>query len=31
VFNRGTSNGFKADIPIGGHTAPTSTVGPKEE
>jgi hypothetical protein len=31
VFNSGTSNGFNAFIPIGGHTAPISTVGPKEE
>lgn len=31
VFSRGTSNGFKALIPIGGHTAPISTVGPNEE
>lgn len=31
VFNNGTSNGFKADIPIGGQTAPISIVGPKDE
>ncbi len=31
MFNRGTSNGFKAEIPIGGQIAPISTVGPKEE
>jgi hypothetical protein len=31
VFNNGTSNGFNAEIPIGGQTAPISTVGPKEE
>lgn len=27
VFNNGTSNGFIADIPTGGHTLPNSTVG----
>jgi hypothetical protein len=31
VFNSGTSNGFSALIPIGGQTAPISTVGPNEE
>jgi hypothetical protein len=31
VFNSGTSNGFNADIPIGGQTAPISIVGPNDE
>lgn len=31
VFNSGTSNGFKAFIPTGGHIAPISTVGPNDE
>jgi len=31
VFKRGTSKGFKAEIPIGGQIAPISIVGPKEE
>ena len=29
VFNKGNSKGFIADIPIGGHIAPNSTVGDK--
>ena len=31
VFNRGTSKGFMASIPTGGHIDPISIVGPKEE
>lgn len=31
VFNNGTSNGFNAVIPAGGHTDPISTVGANAE
>ena len=30
VFNKGTSKGFKAFIPTGGHTEPIEISGPKE-
>jgi len=30
VFNNGTSNGFKACIPTGGHTDPNTISGPNE-
>lgn len=30
VFSKGTSKGFNPEIPIGGHTHPTSTVGANE-
>jgi len=30
VFNRGTSKASRGVIPTGGHTAPTSIVGPNE-
>lgn len=29
VFNKGSSKGFIASIPWGGHSAPNSTVGDK--
>lgn len=31
VFRRGTSNGLIVEIPVGGHTLPTSILGLKEE
>jgi hypothetical protein len=31
VFSRGTSNGLKTSIPLGGHTLPISTAGVKLE
>ena len=29
MFKRGTANGFRAEIPVGGHTHPSSVVGAK--
>ena len=31
VLSKGTSNGLIAEIPLGGHTDPTSTLGLKAE
>ena len=31
VLSKGISNGLRIDIPLGGHTAPNSTVGDKLE